>query len=113
MNSNFNSRTADKFVIRLLDGMRDQLSSVAKDEHISMNSLVIRILEDGLNPSVIKWTPVVGMVVTVKSNGKPALLEKIYIEDGVVICKVNETFSGNTASYPLPVTALQPFIARS
>ncbi|MFJ2453984.1 Arc family DNA-binding protein [Pseudomonas protegens] len=48
-----NSRTADKFVVRLPDGMRDLITQVARDNHRSMNSEIIERLEQSLrvNPS--------------------------------------------------------------
>lgn len=40
------SRTADKFVVRLPDGMRDRIAQLAKENHRSMNSeMVIRLKE--------------------------------------------------------------------
>lgn len=44
-----NSRTADKFVIRLPDGMREQLAARAKQGHVSMNTLCIQALEQLLD----------------------------------------------------------------
>lgn len=38
------SRTADKFVVRLPDGMRDRVAQVARKHHRSMNSEVISTL---------------------------------------------------------------------
>ncbi|MBA1204749.1 MULTISPECIES: Arc family DNA-binding protein [Pseudomonas] len=35
------SRTADKFVVRLPDGMREKIADIAKDNHRSMNSEII------------------------------------------------------------------------
>ncbi|SBW84434.1 Conserved hypothetical protein [Pseudomonas veronii 1YdBTEX2] len=46
--SPFNSRTADKFVVRLPEGMRDQISDVSKVHHRSMNSEIIARLEISL-----------------------------------------------------------------
>ncbi|APC22898.1 DNA-binding protein [Pseudomonas protegens] len=43
-----NSRTADKFVVRLPDGMRDRITQVARDNHRSMNSEIIERLEQSL-----------------------------------------------------------------
>lgn len=37
----FASRTADKFVVRLPDGMREKIAEIAKDNHRSMNSEII------------------------------------------------------------------------
>ncbi len=44
----FSSRTADKFVVRLPDGMRDQIAEVARHHHRSMNSEIIARLEQSL-----------------------------------------------------------------
>ncbi len=46
--TNFSSRTADKFVVRLPDGMRDRISEVAQSNHRSMNSEIIQRLEQSL-----------------------------------------------------------------
>jgi hypothetical protein len=45
---NGNSRTADKFVARLPDGMRDQVEQRSKTDHISMNSFVVQAIEEKL-----------------------------------------------------------------
>ncbi|MEZ1440138.1 Arc family DNA-binding protein [Pseudomonas shirazica] len=39
------SRTADKFVVRLPDGMREQIADIAKGNHRSMNSEIIARLD--------------------------------------------------------------------
>ncbi|MBB3104986.1 plasmid stability protein [Azomonas macrocytogenes] len=44
----FSSRTADKFVVRLPDGMRDRIAEVARNHHRSMNSEIIARLEQSL-----------------------------------------------------------------
>jgi len=44
----YSSRTADKFVVRLPDGMRDRIAEVAKAQHRSMNSEIIARLESSL-----------------------------------------------------------------
>lgn len=43
------SRTADKFVIRLPDGMRERVAARAKLAHTSMNTLCIQALEQMLD----------------------------------------------------------------
>jgi plasmid stability protein len=45
---NFTSRTADKFVVRLPDGMREHIAVVARQHHRSMNSEIIARLEHSL-----------------------------------------------------------------
>ena len=44
----YSSRTADKFVVRLPDGMRDRIAEVARNQHRSMNSENIARLENSL-----------------------------------------------------------------
>lgn len=44
----YSSRTADKFVVRLPDGMRERVAEVARDHHRSMNSEIIARLEQSL-----------------------------------------------------------------
>ncbi len=44
----YSSRTADKFVVRLPEGMRDRIAEVARDQHRSMNSEIIARLESSL-----------------------------------------------------------------
>ena len=44
----FSSRTADKFVVRLPDGMRGRIADVARNHHRSMNSEIISRLEQSL-----------------------------------------------------------------
>jgi hypothetical protein len=44
----FPSRTADKFVVRLPGGMREQIAEVARLHHRSMNSEIISRLEQSL-----------------------------------------------------------------
>ena len=44
----FSSRTADKFVVRLPDGMRERIADVARNHHRSMNSEIIARRERSL-----------------------------------------------------------------
>jgi metal-responsive CopG/Arc/MetJ family transcriptional regulator len=46
--ANYSSRTADKFVVRLPEGMRERIAEVAKNHHRSMNSEIIARLEQTL-----------------------------------------------------------------
>ncbi|SEH99792.1 Arc family DNA-binding protein [Pseudomonas asplenii] len=43
------SRNADKFVIRLPDGLRDRISEVAVSNGRSMNSEIVRRLENSIS----------------------------------------------------------------
>lgn len=42
------SRDADKFVVRLPDGMRDQVAAAAAADDRSMNSLIVKALREYL-----------------------------------------------------------------
>ena len=41
----YDSRIADKFVIRLTDGLRDRIAKISKDHHRSMNAEMVMALE--------------------------------------------------------------------
>lgn len=45
----YSSRTADKFVVRMPNGMRDRIAEVARNQHRSMNSEIIARLESSLH----------------------------------------------------------------
>lgn len=47
----YSSRTADKFVVRLPDGMRERVGDAARKHHRSMNSEIISRLEASLRDS--------------------------------------------------------------
>jgi len=44
-----NSRDADKFIVRLPDGMRDEVEAAARRDERSMNSLVVVALREYLH----------------------------------------------------------------
>lgn len=46
---NHSSRDADKFVVRLPDGMRDQVAAAAEADDRSMNSLMIKAVREYLS----------------------------------------------------------------
>lgn len=46
--ASYSSRTAEKFVVRLPEGMREQIAGVARSHHRSMNSEIIARLERSL-----------------------------------------------------------------
>ena len=50
--TDYSSRNADKFVVRLPKGMRTRISEVAKRYHRSMNSEIVSRLEDSLRTEV-------------------------------------------------------------
>lgn len=46
--ASYSSRTAEKFVVRLPEGMRERIAGVARNHHRSMNSEIIARLERSL-----------------------------------------------------------------
>lgn len=52
MMSKFPSQEMDRFNIRLPAGMRDAIAERAKANGRSMNSEIVQILEDALNPDI-------------------------------------------------------------
>ncbi|PZQ38996.1 YlcI/YnfO family protein [Pseudomonas putida] len=45
----YDSRSADKFVVRLPDGMRDQVAAAADADDRSMNSLIVTAIRNELD----------------------------------------------------------------
>lgn len=43
-----NSRTADKFVVRMPDGVRSRVEAAADLDHTSMNTFVVQAIEEKL-----------------------------------------------------------------
>jgi len=58
----YSSRTADKFVVRLPDGMRERIADVARNHHRSMNSEIISRLEQSLfQEGTLDSSPIMNM----------------------------------------------------
>ena len=91
-----NSRDADKFVVRLPDGLRERIAVRAKSEHRSMNSFMIRALEAALSsegtdslsevpvvtPQVSKPVFLTGMPCRYQGNPKVIHEIQLFIEQG-------------------------------
>ena len=45
----YNSRTADKFVVRLPDGLREKVEAAAKARYTSMNTLMVQAIDELLH----------------------------------------------------------------
>ena len=72
----YSSRSADKFVVRLPDGMRERIAAVAKSHHRSMNSEIISRLEH----SLLEEGGVDGSLEVVHSNYTANLLRQIDVQ---------------------------------
>lgn len=74
MQTIYSSRTADKFVVRLPDGMRERIADVAKTHHRSMNSEIISRLEASLvNSPAVQYADA---DITQLSSQEWSLIEK-------------------------------------
>lgn len=73
-----NSRTADKFVVRLPDGMRQRVAEVARQNHRSMNSEIIERLEHSLLSNAQDDN---GLVTSAQDNLKSELIRAYKIID--------------------------------
>lgn len=105
----YSSRTADKFVVRLPDGMREQIAEVAKEHHRSMNSEIIARLKKSLGTPDLEegtveidgegvlWNPSMGMLV--KTPAGIGAIQGVHYSDkgdvGTVMIMVDQK------SYPL------------
>lgn len=67
-NKSYSSRTADKFVLRLLDGMRQEIKDISDTTHRSMNSEIISWLEMVLE--VHKQTGVIPNLDSLRSTAQ-------------------------------------------
>lgn len=112
-----NSRNADKFVVRLPDGMREKIARVARTHHRSMNSEIIDTLEThmtlvdmGHGPLIERLLQggVAGDVPVVKSTervraGDPAfygdsvwIVEKLEVKANVVYANISRESPANS-----------------
>lgn len=125
----YSSRTADKFVIRLPDGMREKIAEVARTHHRSMNSEIIARLETSIMeeekrnnpvlhvddasgitiPVVDAWTPRVGMLIRFRLDAKKVgnILDFELGDDGTLWADL-DLLDGNRVS--APIGHLQPFL---
>lgn len=115
----YSSRTADKFVVRLPDGMRERIAETAREHHRSMNSEIIarlsKSLDEGKAPEVetpgegqrpeaerlisADWIPQVGQLVRVK--GRPGVIVGFTFHKEAYHVEVD--FGGKRPEVVLPV----------
>lgn len=122
----YSSRTADKFVVRLPDGMRDKLAEVARNRLRSMNSEIVARLAasleadgEGENAAGVevesadcttKWCPSIGEAVNHEHWG-PGVLREFKMKDGKLMAGIS--FEGNNDYFELwPHCTVKPFIVK-
>lgn len=112
----YSSRTADKFVVRLPDGMRGQIEVLAKERHQSMNSYMIAKLERAIAIDCgvhTPYTPVIGMAVEHKASGSVGVIESLIVQNAGMSAKVGwVTLCGNAPDFreSILLTDLRPYV---
>lgn len=66
------SRDADKFVVRLPDGMRDQVAAAATADDRSMNSLIVKALREYLDMQQRQQVLLGALILANQVQGQPA-----------------------------------------
>ena len=106
----YSSRNADKFVIRLKEDMRAQITERAKEANCSMNSWIIHRLEQILNDEhPLAWTPAVN--APVRYNDLVFVIKGFDMDgSGDLVAEIARRDSeGKLVELHVPVTDLKPF----
>lgn len=112
----YSSRSADKFVLRLPDGMRTQVEALAREAHCSMNSYMIGKLTTAVAIDTgehTPYTPVIGMVLEHKASGSVGTLEGISVYEDGLKAQINwVTMLKGTPTFrePILLTDLRPYV---
>lgn len=111
-----NSRTADKFVVRLPDGMRDDITDLAAQAHMSINSYMVLTLIEGLKRghggNNERWSPHVGQLVILKdtdNNSDPWIIRGFTFDTTGEVAAEIEQLRGMTIRV-IALSKLQPFV---
>lgn len=136
----FNSRSADKFVVRLPDGMRTRIDAMSRIKHRSMNSQVLVYLSkcldldeadqfELLDVFAVADADPKGSVIAVKGPSVPYatnipvmygghvwIVEKLVAEDGVVYAELERTdtnfeYDNGRHTRTVAHSELEPFCA--
>lgn len=67
----YGSRDADKFVVRLPDGMRDQVAAAANADDRSMNSLIVAAIRNELDDRTRANALLDALAKAADANGTP------------------------------------------
>lgn len=133
MSGQYSSRTADKFVVRLPNGMRERIAAAAEDSRRSMNSEIVNRIEQTLIEDMLKdhpsktfevnsegnlsvsdtigpWIPQQGMLVSKRDDSS-----QVYMLDGFMVhddkpAASLDVIMGTPIPF-LPFSELKPYIA--
>lgn len=117
------SRTADKFVVRLPDGMRSRLAEVARENHRSMNSEIVVRLADSLDASELLqepepfkldgnppeeefWSPRIGALV--EYPGGYGVVAEFFLQRGQVFVELDAMHSAGRSRATVPLASVRP-----
>lgn len=110
------SRTADKFVIRMPDGLRERIAEVARASRRSMNSEILyrlasSLAEPGAESAEIAaeevWTPHVGMLVETSAM-EPAVIARFVMHDQQLFAALHILRPDHHCEAILPLASLRP-----
>ncbi len=103
----YNSRTADKFVVRLPEGMRKKIAEVARGYHRSMNSEIISRLESSLriDPSSGETEDEDAFNVTDENDDGDRILAELTAEEFTIIDQVRRMSPNRRASLVKLITS--------
>lgn len=98
---NGDSRTADKFVVRLPEDMRARITSRSRAEHRSMNSFIIRALRTALDSeeqSSVREEPLAAQLLEFKPQFAPGMPCRFDTHEGEVdkVGVIEEFFFGES-----------------
>lgn len=106
---NGQSRTADKFVVRLEDGLRDRIAVLAHNQGRSMNSYVVRALSKAASEDESGMTsvrPLFSPNTPCRFRDEPFIVIKSYFSSGELVTDiVNKEGEGLCVGYG----ELQPY----
>lgn len=111
----YDSRTADKFVVRFPNGMRARISEKAANNQRSTNSEIVACLTRYLNEGeekAVHFIPQVGMLVFTRGNGI-GVIEAFSMADGemrATVCFFANGNSGHNILKSVPVADLKPYL---
>lgn len=118
----YSSRTADKFVVRLPDGMRSLIEEVARGNHRNMNSEIISRLEKSLEvdsygedaglvldlPPVTGWIPQESQLVVARGRSGVFILARFYFDEDDT--KPRVMLVQNGAEFDASLDDIAPFV---
>lgn len=103
------TRSADKFVTRLPDGMREQIANQANESGRSMNSEIVLALSNHLTGKARAWVPTKGELVMLDTGGM-GTIEGFEWTDGSLHVLVDELNRPGKVPIKVPVLKLQPAV---